>query len=274
MSDMSVIPVMKRINRVVFSPGLVRRLLATVSRWDLPSAFDWEICTLMRKMSAGGTLVDVGSSAGVFFEVFLERGCDVISIEPRPDAADHQKRRFARYMATGQLKICQIACSDRAGTAVLRLGRDPEFSSLETEWTASVFPAAYTGQTLQVKIKPLAEILAGYGGALRKPFVLKIDVEGHEDAVLQGLFRQTAAVVKPSAVMFEFHTSPSQQEKIRRCIALLNRNGYRRFRYVIRYSDRLLHRSCWVTEFMNLSAWDQALGDVPAGYRYGNVIAV
>lgn len=267
-------PVISKINLALFPPGMIRRLLAVVLRWDLPSEFDRETQTIIRAMPFGGTIVDVGSSVGVFTEVFLARGYSALSVEPRAKAVESQRFKFSKYIAARRLKVYQLACSDRAGMSRLNMGRDPEFSSLEMEWTSHVFPDAHTGKAIEVATKPLAAVLADAMPVLRDPVALKIDVEGHEEAVLNGLFMEDICQIKPIAVMFEIHTSPSQMKKVQRCVSLLKAHGYRRFKYFIRYSKRLLHHSGWMSELTDLSAWDGKIDAVPAGHRYGNVIAM
>jgi FkbM family methyltransferase len=149
---------------------------------------------------------DVGANIGQFTEPLLKLGARVVAVEPDPDAAAILRIRF---WARQRFVIKQCAISDQAGTASFyQQHPGSQRNTLQSNEISSVGGAS---QILQVKLTPLSELIDQYGA----PFFLKIDVEGHELAVLTGL-----KTVVPR-IMFECNTPSAFHEGIR-CVQRLH----------------------------------------------------
>ncbi len=129
--------------------------------------------------AAGRASIDVGAKTGMYSYRLLAHSAAVMAFEPNPDHA-----RLLRAVFGGRIEIHETALSDKEGTAMLRL------------------PAAKSGMLKAGRgTIEEANALAGMGGAAKSFQVatrrlddyaiadvgfIKIDVEGHEMAVLAG----------------------------------------------------------------------------------------
>jgi len=149
---------------------------------------------------------DVGANIGQFTAPLLKLGARVVSVEPDPNAAAILRIRFwARWSVT----IEQFAISDKAGTATFY--QQHPGSQRNTLNANEILAVGGASQIVEVKLTTLSELIKKHGF----PFFLKIDVEGHELAVLKGL---PAAVPR---VMFECNTPAALQDGIS-CIQRLH----------------------------------------------------
>lgn len=124
------------------------------------------------------TVVDVGACWGSYTYWFSKVARHVLTLEPNPDLAAYLAR-----VAPANVEVRNVAASDTAGRATLRVpreGRDPfALASLEADnESAGPSPEAY--RMVEVETVRLDDLdLDGVG-------LVKIDVEGHEEAVLDG----------------------------------------------------------------------------------------
>lgn len=143
--------------------------------------FEPETTAWMKRVLAEneGIFADIGASTGWFSVFFASLGREVVAFEPNPLPA-------ARLMANAALNGVSVelhgaAVSDRVGEAVLH--HNPHLAltsgaSLEPD----VRPQANIGR-LTV---PTVTVDSAIGS--RKVALMKVDVEGHELAVLHGAF--------------------------------------------------------------------------------------
>jgi FkbM family methyltransferase len=156
--------------------------------------------------------IDIGANKGVW-TLYLARHCrHVYAFEPNPKVY----RWLTRYVQLPNVTSSNIALSDTEGKAELRV---PKYSRGYSNQHASLSPdnvAANFG-VIEVETKPLDVLRLDDIG------FIKIDVEGHELAVLRGA-HETLARCKPTLVveMEERHT----KRRIEDLIAEVERLGY------------------------------------------------
>lgn len=133
------------------------------------------------------TGIDVGAKVGMYTYRILARSSDVVAFEPIPLFHDMLRAAFRGKRA----RIEPVAVSDRRGTATLRLPYDQaghrQFgrSSIEPANPLVHHQIART-EELEVETRTIDEYGFGSVG------FIKIDVEGHELAVLEGASRTIA----------------------------------------------------------------------------------
>ncbi|MGH8540328.1 MAG: FkbM family methyltransferase [Stenotrophobium sp.] len=134
------------------------------------------------------TVIDIGANKGQFS---LEaRKCfphaNIIAFEPLPDAA---KKFRSVFPQDSQVTLHQVAIGAARQTAVMHLsGRDDSSSLLSIGSRQSdIFPGTEEVGTLQVQVAPLDELVSA--GSLRRPALLKLDVQGYELSALKGCER-------------------------------------------------------------------------------------
>jgi FkbM family methyltransferase len=163
-------------------------------------------CRLYAQFVRPGELAfDVGAFIGARTAVFLHLGARVVAVEPQTAPAAELIRRYGT--ASG-FRLIPKALGAYEGESTLFLASAPMMASLERNWLAPQGKAKIIGvQT--VEVTTLDALIAEYG----RPTFVKIDVEGHEFRVLQGLTQPI------SALSIEFH--PARLEATARCLEYL-----------------------------------------------------
>jgi FkbM family methyltransferase len=153
---------------------------------------------MLRHVPPGGVFYDVGANLGFFALLGAHMtGAEgrVIAFEPAPDNAA-AIRQNAEANGLRNVEVVEKAVAAAGGQGRLQVVDDQSWSKLEEYGT---HPG--TEQLLDVPVIALDEEIAA--GALPAPDVVKIDVEGAEIAVLDGMAR-TLAEHRP-AIICELH---------------------------------------------------------------------
>jgi len=164
----------------------------------------------------GGIFVDVGANVGTYAMVLARhvgRTGKVIAVEPHP--VTHARLAFNRT-ASGFTQVDLVAAAAGPTDGELMIETDGE--NLGASHIVSGKPA---GHAIRVPSLRLECILGDAG--VTKVDALKIDVEGFEDRVLTGFFKQAPQSLWPRAVVIE-HLSRDEWEND--CIADMIARGY------------------------------------------------
>jgi FkbM family methyltransferase len=141
-------------------------------------------------VAAGDTVYDIGANVG-YVSLSLAKcvgdGGLVIAFEPVPQNVDCFRENI-RINRLANVRLLAFAVSDRSGQAVIRITENLSMASLV--WHRSN-PSAVEVTVNTVSIDELVD-----SGDLAHPRFIKIDVEGAEGSVLQGM-RRTLAAAKP-----------------------------------------------------------------------------
>lgn len=168
------------------------------------------LCHFYGQIIRRGDLVfDVGANVGVYSEVFASLGANVIAIEPLPDNV--RRIRNARYR--NKIKIVQTAVGARVGTDKIRVATSHTMASMSPEWVCASADSprlrgaewGWLGE-MEVSITTLDSLCQTYG----LPDFIKIDVEGYEESVFDGLS------IQPKCLSFEFN--PEILHATQRCL--------------------------------------------------------
>lgn len=166
-----------------------------------------------------GVFLDVGANAGMFSlfaSSLLESGGVVVSVEPQPDIFARLKFNMtaANDLAAEGVRtvLVQAALGPVSGTAELSIPKELGQASLRTE---------VGGERISVPVLPLGDLLRREN--ISRVDVMKIDVEGFEDAVLQSFFEKEAPALYPRAVLMEHCNSDRWRWD---CIAHMKERGY------------------------------------------------
>jgi FkbM family methyltransferase len=170
---------------------------------------------MVRHLGRGGVFYDVGANLG-FFSMLAAHlvGLDVghvYAFEAAPDNA-RAIRANAALNNIPNVTVIDKAVSARAGTGRLQIVDDQSWSKLE-----EYGQHPYTERVIEIELVAVDDLLRA--GTLAPPTVVKIDVEGAEIAVLDGM-RETLERHRP-AVICELHGTH------REFIAAMSDQGYR-----------------------------------------------
>jgi FkbM family methyltransferase len=141
-------------------------------------------------VAAGDTVYDIGANLGYVSLSLAKRvraGGHVIAFEPVPRNIELFRQNIA-INRMSNVRLLEVAASDKAGEAVMRIAENLSTASLV--WHRNNPSATEIGITT-VCIDELVE-----AGEFGSPKFVKIDVEGAEGAVLEGM-RRTVAAAKP-----------------------------------------------------------------------------
>ena len=175
-----------------------------------------ELDFLRAHSPAGGVFVDVGANVGTYAMVLARQvgsSGKVIAIEPHP--ITHARLAFNRA-ASGATQVKLVAAASGPADGELMIETDGD--NLGASHIVSGEPA---GSAIKVPSLRLQRILDDAG--VSHVDALKIDVEGFEDRVLTGFFRQAPPSLWPRAVVIE-HLS--RNEWLDDCIADMRARGY------------------------------------------------
>jgi FkbM family methyltransferase len=176
-----------------------------------------ELDFLRTHVPAGGVFVDVGANVGTYAMALARHvggSGKAIAIEPHP--VIHARLAFNRAASClEQVTLVAAAAGPSDGELLIETDGD----NLGASHVVSTTPSS---SAIKVPSLRLERILAGAG--ISKVDALKIDVEGFEDRVLTGFFRDAPRALWPRAVVIE-HLS--KQEWLSDCIADMVSRGYR-----------------------------------------------
>jgi FkbM family methyltransferase len=169
----------------------------------------------------GDLCFDVGANMGERAKFFLDLGARVVAVEPQPACV-----AALREIRSDRLAIEEVALGDAPGTATLRVAQASYVSSLAKGWIERVRESGRFAEfdwrdTLEVRVSTLDDLIARYG----TPAFCKIDVEGYEAEVVEGLSQPLPAL------SFEFTAEWS--EAAERTLARLELLGFTRFNFSV-----------------------------------------
>lgn len=170
---------------------------------------------MVRHLGDGGVFYDIGANVGFFGMLGahlagLQSG-HVYAFEAAPDNAD-AIRVNAALNGIGNVTVICKAVSSESGRGRLQVVDDQSWSKLE-----DYGEHPYTEQVIEVDLVSIDDLVAA--GELQPPTLVKIDVEGAELAVLEGM-RSTIDAYRP-AIICELHDTHHE------FVAAMRAHGYR-----------------------------------------------
>jgi FkbM family methyltransferase len=175
-----------------------------------------ELDFLRAHTPAGGVFVDVGANVGTYAMVLARQvgaGGQVIAIEPHP--VTHARLAFNRAASdTTQVTLVAAAAGPSDGELLIETDGDNLGAS-------HIVSGERTGKAIRVPSLRLQRILDD--ASVSHVDALKIDVEGFEDRVLTGFFKEAPQSLWPRAVVIEHLSRNEWQDD---CIADMRARGY------------------------------------------------
>jgi FkbM family methyltransferase len=174
---------------------------------------------IRQHLPRAGTFLDVGANAGMFSlfaSSLLGKGGCLVAIEPQPVLFS----RLAYNITVANALASEGVRTILAQTAVGPVSGTAELAVPAELGNASLSPGA-GGARMSVPLIPLGDLLRRE--SVTRVDVMKIDVEGYEDEVLQSFFEREDRSLFPRAVLIEHCNSKRWRWN---CIAHMLKIGY------------------------------------------------
>ena len=164
----------------------------------------------------GDLCFDIGAHLGDRVRAWSKLGARVVALEPHPGLMNWLRSWYGKQK---NITLVEKAVGAQPGTADLWISRlTPSISTISHQWLTKVqenrrFAGARWEEQIPVPVTTLDALIAQYG----KPVFCKIDVEGAELDVLQGLSQPLPAL--------SFEYIPAAMETALGCIDRLSQLG-------------------------------------------------
>ena len=218
----------KKIVRHTFIWGIIKhfRIYKDAKQW---TAHDQKMLEFYSQfISVGDVCFDIGANIGNRTKIFLKLGAKVVAVEPQKECLRILKARYRNK----RLIVMQKVLGASEGEAELMISGANTISSLSRDWIEAVKRSGrfsnYLWETKQtVSMTTLDSLIVTYG----IPSFIKIDVEGFEYQVIQGLSQPI------KTISLEF--TPEYIESTFKCIDYLQSIGNIRLNYSIEETSQL-----------------------------------
>jgi len=168
----------------------------------------------------GDLVFDIGANIGTLTWVFLAAGAEVVSVEPNPKCVNYLRRTYARNL---HHRIVASGLASQPGNLTLHYYPDrSEFGAFETTPSIAGPRSRRLRITRNVPVVTFDQLIKDYG----IPAFAKIDVEGFELEVLQGLSQPIPTL------SLEYHIDTL--DTTRKCLTHLKSLGEYRFNFCYR----------------------------------------
>ena len=162
-----------------FEQGYGQRLIATLEHPQL-------------------SFVDIGAAQGIYTIMAAMAGCQVWAVDPDPVSLKSlEANLLLNSRIAKQVRIVNTALGNRVENATLHFDLGGRHAPSMAKTVAGL------KDTIAVKVTTLDQLITD--GAIPAPDVVKIDVEGAELAVIQGMQKTLSAKDKPKHVFVEIH---------------------------------------------------------------------
>jgi FkbM family methyltransferase len=211
-------------------------------------------------LQAGDLAFDIGAHVGNRVRVFRQIGAHVVAVEPQPDFVAVLRLLYGRDPA---VTIEHSGVAAETGQGNLHLSsRTPTVSTFADSWMSDVqsdrrFQRVHWDSVISVPLITLDELIARHG----EPQFCKIDVEGFEHEVLNGLSQPVPAL--------SFEYIPVAVARAIACVKRISALGDYRYRH----SRVETHR--WAgQDWLTPPAMMEILRALPNNDRSGDVYAI
>lgn len=166
------------------------------------------------------TVFDIGANVGNKTELFLKYGARVICVEPQKCCLD---KLYDRFLNNSNVTIVPYAVSSDGSPRMFRISSATTLSTFSEEFIKRTshdrFKNYTWGNPIEIETTSLNNLIDKYG----TPSYCKIDVEGGEKDILQGLSHPIPVI--------SFEYTPELHDLAMECVSILCALSNYKFRY-------------------------------------------
>lgn len=196
--------------------------------------------TVLLKMLArldNKIVIDVGAEKGSVTRVCLEQGCEAVyAFEPYPPNMKILQEQFANQP---KARLYEMAVGLQDETAQLNIAKDISEAGLDAYHSlvqSQDTPILRWTGRIPVQVRSLDSLVAD-GSLPAEVGILKIDTEGNDFNVLQGMGRLKSAVVMIECWDNLPETVGQLPYKLSQVVPFMQQRGYNHFAYIYRNGD-------------------------------------
>lgn len=208
-------------------------------------------------VKSGSLCFDIGANIGKKTDIFLKLGAKVVAVEPNPECVAFLRRK---YRFNKNVTIIDKGLDAQETKKDMHICEANSLSSMSQEWielskASSRCEGFNWDKTVTVETTTLDQLISIYG----KPDYCKIDVEGYELNVLDGLSQQIPVV--------SLEIAPESIETIKQCIERLSGLGPVGFNHSLGERHVRFSTDQWVSA----QAMKEKLDSLMPSERYGEL---
>ena len=198
---------------------------------------------LINSINPEDVFLDIGSAQGLYSILAAKAGAEVYSIDPDPISYQSIKDNIAlNCELVDRIKIFRIALEAQCGTMTLN------FDDKGTYAPSLRKTAKALTRRVIVDIMPLDKLIEE--GKIKLPNVIKIDVEGAEGLVLEGMEGLLMSDSKPQHIFIEIHEQflPQFGTSAQRVLRFIKELGFVPFDGLVRHREKQLYHYVDITK--------------------------
>jgi FkbM family methyltransferase len=192
-------------------------------QYCLFGTYGGRLARLLRKQERPFIFLDIGANQGLYSLIAAgNRACrQVIALEPAASTHGLLTANIAANPGADKVTAIKAGLSEQRGAAFLSLASGHSgMASLRPGYTAK---AAVQEEVELIDMAQLDEMLAA-----DLPVIVKVDVEGHEEAVMRSL-AQSRHIQRMSAVFYEVDCNWSDEASLKTILGLAGFKGFTRY---------------------------------------------
>ncbi|MFM8604296.1 MAG: FkbM family methyltransferase [Cyanobium sp.] len=220
------------------------------NRWQ---AFHDDIALFRELIPDKELCFDVGANIGEKSEALLQAGMQVVAFEPNPNVLEELKARCQNHP---NWSLLQTGLGSNSKIATLHIKKSHLACSMKEDWEGECNIAS-----LPVPIVTLDTAIEFFG----LPFFCKIDVEGWELEVIQGLNQPIPLI------SIEFHLNEYDINKTVSCLNFLENLGNNEINIMPAETSRLL-QSKWLDTDEFLRLFPAQISRLMPDNAYGDIL--
>ena len=211
------IPGAKSINNILLQKKLQNQFLR------INETEQFQLGFYSQFINRGDLVFDVGANVGSRSKLFLNLGAKVVAFEPQPELCEHLTQHLRLH---NKFTLMPIGLGSNPSVVELKISDAHVLSSMSNRWIESTtqsgrFSSYNWDKSIDVKVDTLDNMLTKFG----IPTFIKIDVEGYELEVLEGL----SHTVK----YFSLEFTSEDIESFKKCLFRINQIG----KYIFQFSE-------------------------------------